>query len=225
MNPIEQRLSRLEKRLNLYRIFFGVVIIVVCGAVLMSFDKRPSVPDVLQAKSFEVLDDNGNVIVSIAKDKEGGKVTTYSSQGKKLVSLITTDGGGGGINTFDDGGEVMFKVTKTTGGGGYIALFNKNVKEMIEMGATTDNSGYIRVNNKNGDKVDWMTATTENKGYISVLSNNNEDVVLSGSDAGGRINVSNSSNRIIFLGAMDNRDGNLTIYNAYGSKSGSLPSY
>src|SRR5437879_857642 len=120
MNQLEQRVSALEKSLRAYRIFFGSAVVLLIAAVLMSSGKKPAVPDRLQAKAFEVVDDYGNVIVELNKDKGNGSVSTYSSSGKKLVSLFTSEGGAGGINTFDTDGDVLFKVTRTSGGDGYL---------------------------------------------------------------------------------------------------------
>jgi hypothetical protein len=227
MHPLEERLLKLEKNIKMYRFLFATVI---CGAlafVLMSNDQKAVVPAKIQAKAIEVVDDYGNVLVSLGKEDENGAITTYTKSGKKLTSFFTSDGGGGGINTFDADGQVNFKVTRTTDGGGYLALFNGDRKEIFEAGSTTANSGYFRVNDRYGEKLAWLTFTEGGGGYFSLMGKNNKELIkLSTPDAGGRIGVYNGNEkRIGFFGTQDNKDGNLTIYGSDGARTGSVPNY
>ena len=224
MNQVEQRVAQLEKNLRTYRIFFGLAITAMIAITFISSTKKQFVPDRIQAKSFQVLDEDGNMIAELGKEKGNGSLITYKSSGKKLVSLFTSEGGAGGINTFDDDGDVLFKVTRTSGGGGYMALFNGDAKEIAELGITTDESGYFKVNDKYGEKLAWITYTESGGGYFALLNNNIETIRLSTPDVGGRIGISNrKNNRIAYMGTQDDQDGNLTISNANGSSLGSIP--
>ena len=117
MNQIEQRISKLEKSLRMYRLFFGTSVILLIAVVLMSSGKKNDVPDLVKAKAFQVVDDNGKVLLLLNKEKGNGQMATYSSSGERLVRLFTSDGGAGAINTFDANGTLNFKVTRTTEGG------------------------------------------------------------------------------------------------------------
>lgn len=225
MNQLEQRVQKLEKNLRNYRIIFGTGIIAICTFTLMSSGtKNQFVPDRIQAKSFQVVDDNGKVIALLGEDKGNGSLTTYNARGRKLVDLFTSEGGAGGINTFDDDGDVIFKVTRTKSGGAYMGMFNSEAKEIVEFGVTEGESGYFKVNDKYGDKLAWITYTEDGGGYFALLNNNKETIRLSTPDAGGRIGISNKKgNRNVYIGTQDNQDGNITISNASGSKLGSIP--
>jgi len=84
----------------------------------------------------------------------------------------------------------------------------------------------LRINNKNAEKIVWLTYTEGAGGYFSLSNENVETIRLSSSYEGGRLNIYNRGNtRISFLGAMDNQDGNLSIYNNYGTFTGSIPNY
>ncbi len=224
MNQLEQRVAQLEKNLRAYRIFFGSSIIVILAVFLMASGKKSQVPDVIKAKAFEVVNDNGTTIVEINKENGNGQVSTYTPAGKRLVSLFTSSGGAGAINTFDTDGDVLFKVTRTQEGGGYMALFNSAQKEIAEFGVTTGESGYFNLNDRNGNKIAWLTYTEGGGGYFSLLNNNVETVRLSSPEAGGRVGVYNKNNiRIGYIGTQDNLDGNITLWNSLGSRSGGLP--
>ena len=227
MNNFELRMNRLEKQVRTYRLVSIVLLLGISLALVMGFKDKTTPPDVLRAKSFQVVNDNGDVVAEMNMEKGNGLITTMTPRGRKLFQVFTTEGGGGGINTFDNDGEVNFKVTRTTDGGGYMALFNSTRKEIFEVGTTTANSGYFRVNDKYGEKLAWLTYTEGGGGYFSLAGRDNKELIkLSTPDAGGRVGIYNGNNeRINFIGAMDNKDGNITVYDNYGKKTGSVPNY
>jgi hypothetical protein len=221
---IEQRLAKMEKNLRFYRFCFAGLAVVIAGFVMMSFNNKKAVPDVLQAKAFQVVDDRGNVLVEINKEDNNGQLSTFTPAGKRLVSFFTTDDGAGGINTFDKNGNVLFKVTNTGDGGGYMALFNDEKKEVAELGVTNTESGYLKINDKKGEKLAWLTYTQEGGGYFSLAKDGQEMIRFSTPIAGGRMGIYNGSNtRIAYFGAQDNKDGNVTIWNSGGVRTGGLP--
>ena len=220
-------MNRLEKQVRTYRLVTFFLVIGISAALFMGFKDKDAPPDVLKARAFQVVNNNSDVLAELSTEKGNGLITTYTPSGKKLFQAFTSDGGGGGINTFDNDGEVNFKVTRTTDGGGYLALFNADRKEIFEAGTTKANSGYFRVNDKYGEKLAWLTFTEGGGGYFGLMGRNNKEMIkLSTPDAGGRVGIYNgNANRIIFLGAQDNKDGNITVYDSQGSKSGSVPNY
>lgn len=138
--------------------------------------KKMQIAEVIQAKSFQVVDNNMTTLATLGSDKGNGSLATYTPAGKKLVYLFTSEGGAGGINTFDNDGDVLFKVTRTQGGGAYLGLFNEDAKEIVEFGNTTNKSGYMNINDKFGDKLAWITYTADGGGYFALLNNNLETI-------------------------------------------------
>ena len=226
MNQIEQRISRLEKSLRMYRLFFGTSIIVLIAVLLMSSGKKNDVPDLVKAKAFQVVDDNGKVLLLLNKEKGNGQMATYSSSGERLVRLFTSDGGAGAINTFDANGTLNFKVTRTSEGGGYMALYNSVEKEIMEVGVTKSNSGYFQVNDDQASKLVWLTRTSGGGGYMSLSNKGTETLVMSTPEVGSRLSIYNNyGTRIGYLGTQDDRSGNLTVYSSSGSRIGGVPNY
>jgi hypothetical protein len=222
---LEQRVALLEKNLRFYRYGFIVLLTIIGGGLLMSFKSRKTdAPDLIQAKSFQVVDDNGKVLVDINKEDDNGQISTFTPEGKRLVSLFTTDGGAGGMNTFDKNGKVLFKVTNTAEGGAYMALFNSSTTEVAEWGVAPNESGYFRLNDRDGNKLAWMTYTQDGGGYFSLSNAGKETMRFSTPGAGGRIGVYNvSGNRVAYIGAQETKDGNITTWNSQGSISGGIP--
>ena len=226
MNQIEQRINKLEKSIRSYRIFFGTSVIALIAFVLISSGKKADVPDIIKAKAFQVVDDYGNVLLLMNKEKGNGQVTTFSTNGQKLVRLFTSDGGAGAINTFDPSGKLNFKVTRTTEGGGYMALYNSEVNEVMEVGVTKSNAGYLQINDNNANKLVWLTRTASGGGYMSLSNNQRETIVLSTPDVGGRFSLYNKADTCIgYFGAQDDQDCNLSVYTRSGSRIGGFPNY
>jgi hypothetical protein len=224
LQPIEQRVAQLEKNLRFYKIAFIGIAILAFGFIFMSFDKRNAVPDLLQAKVIQVVDDKGHVLVNLNNASGNGSISTYTPTGTKLVDLFTTDGGAGGINTFSKSGELIFKLTNTTTGGAYLALFNGEGSAIHEMGVTTMESGYFRINDRYGKKLAWMTYTQDGGGYFSLSKDDKEYFRLSTPDVGGRMGIYNKTGtRITYMGAQDTQDGNITVWNTSGTRLGGIP--
>ncbi|MDP4264143.1 MAG: hypothetical protein Q8941_16565 [Bacteroidota bacterium] len=224
IHPLEQRVMQLEKNIRFCHFCFAGLVLVLASFIILSFNNRKSAPDVIEAKAFHVVDERGNTLVELNKEDGNGQISTFTPAGKRLVSLFTTDGGTGGLNTFDKNGQVLFKVTNTTEGGGYMALFNSEGKEVTELGVTDIESGYMKLNNRYGNKLVWMTYTQDGGGYLSLSKEGQEMIRLSTPAIGGRMGIYNNSNtRVIYMGTQDNKDGNVTIWNSAGTRSGGLP--
>lgn len=226
MNPsIEQRISRLEKNVRLYRMgFMSVLLVAVFFGTLSFKTKKSDAPELIQAKAFQVVDDEGNILVEINKEDGNGQLSTFTPDGKRLASIFTTSGGAGGLNTFGKDGEVLFKITDNEHGGGYLALFNGNNTEAAELGVDNKQVGYFRVNDSKGDKLAWITQTQDGGGYLSLVNEGQESIRLSTPNAGGRVGVyNNAGTRVAFIGTQESKDGNITVWNSGGSQSVSIP--
>ena len=83
---LETRITRLEKTLRFYQITFSGIVIVVIAFMFLSFsDKNGQVPEKLYAKAFEVVDNNGKVLVNLSAYNGNGAITTYDKTGNYLV--------------------------------------------------------------------------------------------------------------------------------------------
>ena len=85
MKTIENRIAALEQSVRFYRIGFFSILLFASFVIFSSNNKAVQVVDKIQAKSFEVVDNNGNVLVQINKDDKGnGQVITKSSSGNNF---------------------------------------------------------------------------------------------------------------------------------------------
>ena len=88
MTNLEKRVASLEKSLRLYQ-FLLTAIVLIAVAVTFSAFNRNQVPEKVVAKAFEVVDNNGKVLVSISQYNGNGAITTYDKLGNYLVDIIS----------------------------------------------------------------------------------------------------------------------------------------
>ena len=162
------RIESLETQVRtLKRMLFGVFALVVAGGLLAATSLQ-SVPNVIKAKKFEVVNDEGTAILHVEKDHNGiGGIRICNSESATLARL----GGsklGGGLRTYGYDGRRRV----TIGGnhlGGHIEVSNKN-SHVVEICAASG-GGSIRLRSIKGDT------------YVKVYAD----------DDGGQISISDGS--------------------------------
>jgi hypothetical protein len=164
MKDLETRVAALERSNRRYRFFFGIVVLALAG--LVALGAGGGVPDKIQAKSFEVVDDAGGVLASMTTYLGNGSVTTYNPQGKILTDMVATKSGAGGIVTYDGAGHQNLKITDVTGGGGSIVVNNADGKSVVEIQHNTVAAGSIMCRNKSGNPIDQVTSDTKEAGAV-----------------------------------------------------------
>ena len=111
----------------------GVFGLVAAGALLAATSMQ-SIPDLIQAKTFEVVNDDGQVFVRVSGSstqpnssksvQTGGIISTYNSQGKNLILMGMNDGGSGGIQTLNNKGNTLVSLSTNLAGEGTIITEN-----------------------------------------------------------------------------------------------------
>ena len=100
---------------TLKRIVYGFGCLLVAG-VVVSATSLQTVPDVIQAKRFEVVNDEGKPVVNLYAYDDGGVLSIQNKEGKSVAALFTnTNGGVLGIHNKD--GKQVAKLSANEGGG------------------------------------------------------------------------------------------------------------
>ena len=138
---IQQTQVRRQRRWN---IALGAVVVV--GGLMAATGVR-SVPDVIQAKKFEVVNDEGKVIVSLQNLQGGGvdngMIETRNSTGGVLAK-ISAGPDGGIVETQNGKGGTLVQLGATTNGNGLVQTQNGKGQTLVELGATTDGNGVVK---------------------------------------------------------------------------------
>ncbi len=130
----DTRIESLETQVRtLKRMLFGVLGVVIVGGLLAATSLQ-RVPDVVKAKSFEVVNDEGKVFVlisgsttqpnSIKSRQEGGLISTHNSQGETLILMGMNNHGSGAIQTMNNKGHTLVSLSTNLAGEGTLITEN-----------------------------------------------------------------------------------------------------
>ena len=167
----DTRIESLESQVRtLKRMLFGVFGLVVVGGLLAATSLQ-SVPDVIQAKKFQVVTDEGKVIVGLGYGGGGGLLRIFNQYGKQFAVLGLRGEGEGGLGISNkDGVEVAALLAyedlgmlgiynkdgepvagiDATPGGGELHIFNKDWKRVVAIGADANGDGLMTTHDSKG---------------------------------------------------------------------------
>ena len=119
---LQQFQVRRQRRWN---IALGAVVVV--GGLMAATGVR-SVPDVIQAKKFEVVNDEGVTVVKLETFQGGGVINSCDKKGSMTFLVLNeTDKDGvsrGMVGTYNGKGQALVALGATTGGKGAVETQN-----------------------------------------------------------------------------------------------------
>ena len=168
----EERINGLETQVRtLKRIVYGFGCLLVAGIVVGATSLQ-TVPDVIQAKKFEVVNDEGKVVASFYANMGGGMLSFSNKDGEVVAGLGSDEVNGGGvlginnkdgkivagIHADENGGVARVlnnKFTEVAGiratpDGGVLSVANKDGKQVIAIGASADGGGVVKTTDSKG---------------------------------------------------------------------------
>lgn len=144
---------------------------VVAGG-LLGFVGQAAVPDVVEAKAFHVVTDDGTVLVKL-EDTYGrgfgkaGTIRTINGDEQELVMLGAGPEGGGMVRTMNSEGHPVVVLTAHPEGHGMVMTSNDKGKDLVRLEANT-HGGVVTVLNNNGIPV-VMLASIEGHGLMAAF--------------------------------------------------------
>ena len=149
----EERINGLETQVRtLKRIVYGFGCLLVAGIVVGATSLQ-TVPDVIQAKKFEVVNDEGKVIVELSNliggGVDNGMLVTRTSKGQTLVKL-SAGPSGGAVVTENGKGQILVELTGSPEGNGMVRTENGKGQTLVELTATPNGEGVVQTQNGKG---------------------------------------------------------------------------
>jgi hypothetical protein len=189
---LEKRLSRLERSNRTYK--FLLLAIIAGSSFFFVTGFRNAAGDIVKAKEFQVVGEDGTIYMSLKKFGAAGKFDMYNSEGTALVSLSESDGGSGTIIGRDEKGQRIYRLINVNGGGGSLSVFNAKEEVAAELTVTDRHTGYLEINQPGGSNMFAFTyGSSSGSGVFSIFNKLNKRIAVVGSDASsnGVINVYN----------------------------------
>lgn len=138
---IEQRLERLERR-NRW-LTFGICSVIVAAVVACGSGqaKDAAVPEVVRAKAFHVVTDDGTVLIKL--EDCFGLHAFPPPNGQELMHIGT-------IGLFDEAGVQLVMLGASTDGNGLIRTMNRDGFPVTRIGSKNDGYGIMAVYDPTG---------------------------------------------------------------------------
>ena len=206
------RIASLETQVRtLQRMLFGGFGLVIAGAVLGATSLQ-TVPDVIQAKKFEVVDDTGSVLVklSMVKDPDSpngmsGSVRVYEASKKhSIIDMGATTDGNGSLN-----------ISSPTKG------FENGYRDSVTL--AVDESGYAVLNFTNNKGSDVVRLNSTSVGGFLILSDSSDTtgvVVGSTQDGPGLVLTGKDNSAPLIQMGVASENGYILVRDASGNVTG-----
>lgn len=153
--PDMSRIESLEAQVrSLKRMLVGVFGLVVVGGLLAATSFQ-GVPDVIQAKKFEVLNGEGQSVVLLSANNSGGLFEVRNGKGVRLVQL-TAHPEGGTISAHNGQGKPLILMGGNESGGGALQTTNNQGHTLVTLGTNTAGGGIVFTENGNGERTSIM---------------------------------------------------------------------
>ena len=224
---LEKRVFQLEKSLRFYQMMFSTVVLAALVIGFMSFtNKNKQVPEKITAKAFEVVDDNGKVLVNLSTYNGNGAITTFNKDGSYLVDIVSNTSGFANVNLYDGKGKPTMQLYNVKGGGGALAIKNKEGNDAVMLSLMTSGSGHLSLNNSSGASLLWLGETSERNGDLKLYNKNGRQAIrLACTDmSDGSLELfNNTGTRTLYATTDVNGSGSVSTYNNTGTKNGKLP--
>ena len=149
------RIESLETQVRtLKRMLFGVFGLVMLGGLLAAANYQ-GVPDVIQAKKFEVVTSEGHAVVQLSANKTGGLVAVENGEGQRLVQLKGHPEGGT-VTIHNSQGKTLVLIGGNNHGSGAFQTRNSKGQTLVALGTNPAGEGTVLTENGKGEKTSSM---------------------------------------------------------------------
>ena len=205
---------------TLKRIVFGFGCLLVAG-IVVSATSLQTVPDVIQAKKFEVVNDEGKVVASFYANMGGGMLSFSNKDGEVVAGLGSDEVNGGGVLGINN------KDGKTVAGiyadenGGVARVLSNRFTEVVQIDVDNNGDGQLRIFDREGKQFARIFLGDEGNGGLGIYNKDSKYEVaqLGVYDGWGVLGIYDKDGEVVArlraanYGTSENGGGLLKIFN------------
>jgi hypothetical protein len=140
----DTRIESLETQVRtLKRMLVGVFGLVVVGGLLAATSLQ-SVPDVIRAKKFEVVNDEVKVVASFYANMGGGMLSVSNKDGEVVVGLGSDEVNGGGVLGINNKDGKIVAGIYADENGGVSRVLNNKFTEVVVISVNANGGGQAK---------------------------------------------------------------------------------
>lgn len=199
---------------TLKRMLFGVFGLVVVSGLLAATSLQ-SVPDVIKARSFEVVNKDGNLVAGLSVDPDGnGALAILSKDMQPTCAIVSASPYGGMLSLANMDGEQKVLIT-STGSAGTLHLYNNAGNKALHAGVNLGGNGHVTTHSSGGIATTRLGGNViSGVGELEIYNKGETRVVRIFADR-GEVDVSLKEGKAD-IGFGSDGDGAMEIQNAKG---------
>ncbi len=243
-DALEQRIAALEQQMRhahsrdrLYRLAALTLGLGLVGVVTVAASMGRDVPGVIQAHRFEVVDDEGIVVVAASAGENGGTLSLWNGEHLNVAMLSANEHGGDLALWSTDGDNILGAFATATGGelaiwntdgvrsvrtyaddtGGRFEVYDTRHQRPVVAAAAAEHGGRITVGGPTGGVV-WEVRATAAGAYTAMSAPDGQVLLTSrATDAGGSLAIHNAAGMAVLTAMADaTGSGKLEVSDAAG---------
>ena len=102
---LDQRMARIERENRIHRALWGVAVLLVLAFVV--WGHAQPIPDVIQARSIQVVDAGGRRVAALDAMDTGGILRVFNKAGKAVAAMQVSSDGSGSVSVFNNAGVLV----------------------------------------------------------------------------------------------------------------------
>lgn len=220
MNPLEERLNRLETRVTRYRNFN--VLLCLLMATVVTVAAKDGVSE-LRAKSIPASDSVPEGDVPIPEMLGSGVDAVMQRQVRSAAKLAEQTQGvirATGLEIVNSDGQPVVELWPSTAGGGLIFVNSAEDKNLVYIGSSASNGdGLVHINSNRERNLIGLGSNPETRDGLIGIRNRNEErmISLNTSEKNGWIRIDKTGNEnLAYIGANTQDNGLLSLSNKSG---------
>ena len=129
----DDRISSLETQVRvLKRMLFAISCLLLTGIAVAAASQQ-DVPDVIRARQFRVVNDQGRVVTSLGTDAFGDGELIVRNKDRSVVASLGAAQHGGALALANKKGKVVAGLWVSSSGGGLLTITDGNRKPLVTL--------------------------------------------------------------------------------------------
>ena len=238
---LEEQMRQNHRRAARYRFTTMALGVGLVGMVTVAASMGPEIPEVIQARRFEVIDQDGHVVVAASSGSAGGELNVWSADKHRNVGRLWVNDHGGDLAIWNNSGRnVLGAFATPTGGelsiwnadgvralrvdtgpvGGRLEIHDYRQHGPVVAASSSEHGGNITIGGPAGRGV-WEVRATETGADTVLASPTGQVLMISrAAEAGGSLAIHNAAGAEVLTATIDTRGaGRLRLANAAGRRS------
>ncbi|MCH8151436.1 MAG: hypothetical protein IH830_03570 [Planctomycetes bacterium] len=148
MKNLEEGLEKLQRANRRNRLFIALFVLIALAIAVIRAPAASSdeVPEVIRAHAFEVVDDEGRVLIALHRPAGSANIEVFNRDGVPVVTIMGRPRFGA-IATYNGGGGPLVRIGNTPVGTGAVIVYDAAKRKQLVTLAGDNNGGEVRVIN------------------------------------------------------------------------------